>query len=892
MRSYVARLRSRIALALLLVAVASALFLAWGSGAELREGYDEAARSEAVAIARSFEAGYSETDLENPVALQRRIEALRARNPRVEEAWVYARTGHLLLRLASTDRGELRAPIDPAYAGALEGGRIEFREEREGGKHLAELAYPLREGGRRPTAAIALRIDLGARDAALANVVELAVAAAAAAFLLALAMALLMSRAVFGPLRQLRMAAERISGGELETRLHWHRSDELGKLGKAFDRMADSLESNRAEVQGQNARLQLQQGIQTHALKVVERLSAQNESILNSAGQGICGLDREGRAVLINRVAAEMLGYDAHELIGQSLHRLVHHKRPDGSAYPEEECPVSAALREGVVRRASDEVYWRKDGSSFPVEYTATPIIEEGERAGAVVVFDDITERRELERMKDEFTSVVSHELRTPLTSIRGSLGLLAGGVLGPIPEKGRRMLEIAIQNTDRLVRLINDILDVERIQAGKVKMERQHCEAANLMQDSVEAVEAMAHEHGVIIAVSPAKATLWADPDRIVQTLTNLLSNAIKFSPPGASVWLSAEPSEEELMFVVTDAGRGVPEDKLETIFERFEQVDASDSREKGGTGLGLPICRSIVSQHGGRIWATSTVGEGSTFCFTLPMPRHAPPGDEPLTPGAPAVLVCDDDPSVVEVVAALLRQRGYRALSAASGAEALEQAASERPAVILLDLLMPGLSGWATAAALKERRETRDIPIVILSGLAARDTRVPEAEAVDWVDKPIDEESLFGALERALLTASSPCRVLVVEDDLAFAEVLVETFERHGVEALRAATGREAVELSRRFPPDLLVLDLALPDGDGFALADELHRDDGLGACPLVVYTARELDDAERQRLELGETDVLAERSIALQDLEERVLELLDRITDRPTEESSLAE
>ena len=239
--------------------------------------------------------------------------------------------------------------------------------------------------------------------------------------------------------------------------------------------------------------------------------------------------------------------------------------------------------------------------------------------ASVFLAFRDLTRRREVDRLKSEFVSVVSHELRTPLTSIHGSLGLLSSGLLGS--EKGKRMLEIAVNNTDRLIRLLNDILDIEKLESGAVQINRTLCDAADLIRRSSEVMKAMADEHKIIIRGSKEKATIDADCDRIVQCLTNLLSNAIKFSDPGRQVWIKEAVAGNEVRFEVTDQGRGIPAEKRESIFERFHQVDASDSRRKGGTGLGLAITRSIVLQHGGRIWVTSEVGRGSSFFFTIPL-------------------------------------------------------------------------------------------------------------------------------------------------------------------------------------------------------------------------------------------------------------------------------
>ncbi len=252
--------------------------------------------------------------------------------------------------------------------------------------------------------------------------------------------------------------------------------------------------------------------------------------------------------------------------------------------------------------------------------------------ASVFLAFRDLTRRREVDRLKSEFVSVVSHELRTPLTSIHGSLGLLSSGLLGS--EKGRRMLEIAVNNTDRLIRLLNDILDIEKLESGAIHMNRTTCDAGDLIRRSAEVMKSMADEHNITIRVSDVSAAIDADCDRIVQCLTNLLSNAIKFSDPGTSVWISGKVVRDDVQFEVSDHGRGIPEGKRDSIFERFHQVDASDSRRKGGTGLGLAITRSIVLQHGGRIWLTSEAGKGSSFFFTIPLAKAVQPDDASGTP------------------------------------------------------------------------------------------------------------------------------------------------------------------------------------------------------------------------------------------------------------------
>ncbi|HUY13673.1 MAG TPA: PAS domain S-box protein [Terriglobia bacterium] len=356
------------------------------------------------------------------------------------------------------------------------------------------------------------------------------------------------------------------------------------------------------------------------AQEAIENLRLQTEMILNAVGEGICGLDPSGNCTFFNPTAERMTGWKAEELTGKNVHILMHHTHADGSPCHIDECLIRKALTEGVTSRVDDEMFWRKDGTGFPVEYISTPIRnQQGEIHGAVLSFQDITERRAIERLKGEFVSVVGHELRTPLTSIRGALGLLAAGLLAGNPKKMQQMLDIALRSTDRLVRLVNDILDLERMQSGQVLMARSECDAGQLLSQAVETMRMMAEKTSIRLEISASSIQVRADSDRITQVLTNLLGNAIKFSPPGAVVTLSVTQEGDEVKFGVQDQGRGIPADKLETIFERFRQVDASDSREKGGTGLGLAICRTIIQQHGGRIWVESVIGGGSTFYFTL---------------------------------------------------------------------------------------------------------------------------------------------------------------------------------------------------------------------------------------------------------------------------------
>ncbi|MEA2221280.1 MAG: hypothetical protein QOJ35_3906, partial [Solirubrobacteraceae bacterium] len=617
------------------------------------------------------------------------------------------------------------------------------------------------------------------------------------------------------------------------------------------------------------------------ALADGRELSLWNELILDAAGDGIVGTDARGRITFVNPAGARMIGHAPGELRGRDAHKVMHHTRPDGSPYPVRECPTHMALQDGKVRHCDQDLYWRKDGTSFAVEYTCTPIVDGGRILGAVAVFHDISERRELERVKDEFTSVVSHELRTPLTSIRGSLGLLESGVLGPLPDGAQRMIQIAVQNTDRLVRLINDILDLERLDSDAMHLRDCTCDAAQLIAGATEAMLPAAVAADVTLTVDAVPAAFQGDPDRLIQTLTNLIGNAVKFSPPGGTVQISSERRSDEILFSVRDGGRGIPADKLETIFGRFQQIDSSDSRQNGGTGLGLAISRSIVEHHGGRIWALSAPDAGSTFSFSVPA-APGPAGEYTPRPGGAraSVLICDDNAEILEVTGTALEARGFRVILARSGEEAIERAIAERPDAILLDLILPGMSGARTAAALRGHAETRGIPVVALSVLPRSDEELARGRFADWIEKPATPTQLVAALDRAIGPRDDTFRVLCVEGDPTVAGLLGALFGRHAVASFAATDGHGAVELCEHIHPDLIVVDDALPDLDGVQMADWLRLHEHLCAVPIVGFDARDVEDAECDRRSLGAVaQILTKGKVTPEAFQWHVMTLLAR-------------
>jgi PAS domain S-box-containing protein len=358
----------------------------------------------------------------------------------------------------------------------------------------------------------------------------------------------------------------------------------------------------------------------SHERGRAEKLYREQKILLDSVADGIFGLDPDGLVSFANPAAARLLGASPASLTGKPVHDLLH-----GCASLSNQCGEDCALLHAtgslrLLATSSEETLFRVDGSSFRVDYALTPIIDDGRLTGSVFSFRDISQRYALDRLKDEFISTVSHELRTPLTAICGALGLLSFGNLGPVNEKAANLLRIALANSDRLVRLINDILDLDRIQSGRQHFAFRPVQLVQIVRQAIDGMTPVAEAAHVRLIHDSVPVEIVADPDRLLQVLTNLLSNAVKFSPPNATVSILISRGEDGVNLAVVDEGRGIPEEKLEAIFGRFQQVDASDSRQKGGTGLGLAICRTIVQQHTGRIWAERNSGRGSTFRVFLP--------------------------------------------------------------------------------------------------------------------------------------------------------------------------------------------------------------------------------------------------------------------------------
>jgi PAS domain S-box-containing protein len=340
---------------------------------------------------------------------------------------------------------------------------------------------------------------------------------------------------------------------------------------------------------------------------------------VESCPNGMIMVDGGGRIVMVNTETERLFGYAREELLNKPVDLLVH-ERLRGQ-YRRYRDSLDGNLDPRRISTGQNLFGRRKDGSEFPVEVGLNPIkIRDGVLVLSVIV--DITERQRNDRLKDEFVSTVSHELRTPLTSIAGSLGLLAGGAAGQMPERAMRLLKIAHKNSERLVRLINDILDIEKIESGKIELDLKRVDLRELAEQAIEANRGFAQSYGAQIVLDPAAASahVRADADRLVQVITNLLSNAIKFSPPEGEVLVGIECRANDVHLTVRDHGSGIPDEFKSRIFQKFAQADATDARQKGGTGLGLSIVRQIVTLLGGSVGFADAPGGGTIFHVDLP--------------------------------------------------------------------------------------------------------------------------------------------------------------------------------------------------------------------------------------------------------------------------------
>jgi signal transduction histidine kinase/CheY-like chemotaxis protein len=478
----------------------------------------------------------------------------------------------------------------------------------------------------------------------------------------------------------------------------------------------------------------------------------------------------------------------------------------------------------------------------------------------------DTAERlREVDRLKSQFLANMSHELRTPLNSIIGFSRVILKGIDGPVTDQQQEDLEAIHNSGQHLLGLINDILDISKIEAGKMELSFGEVDLEGVIEGVMSTAIALVKDKPVDLQHSVADdlPTIKADERRVRQVLLNLVSNSAKFTEEGfIRVEAELDAAEEQAIVSVIDTGSGIPQEKIEEIFQPFTQVDGSSTRKHGGTGLGLAITNSFVEMHGGELWVESEVGEGSTFYFSLPVEGPSAPEEEEdqaeekqvidatLEEEGKLVLCVDDDEGVLTLFRRYLRKQGYQIVGLTDSSRVLQEAKRLRPYAITLDVMMPEKDGWEVIRDLKEDPETRDIPVIVCSIVSDKEKGMTLG-AADYLVKPIVEDDLIAALDR-LDREEGIHRVLVVDDNEEDRDLLRRMIEaQEDYVVVEAEGGQEAINLIKQSPPHIIILDLMMPEVDGFAVLEVVKTDQSTRHIPVVVVTAKELTAEERQIL-----------------------------------------
>lgn len=587
-------------------------------------------------------------------------------------------------------------------------------------------------------------------------------------------------------------------------------------------------------------------------LRSQQEQATEREAILTSIADGVIVNDTNGTIILINPAAERILGLTRDQLLGKGFRNLFAVFDPRGQ---EEAINAMEILLSPPIPEVSKTFKFNLEMGNRVIHALLSPVLapEQG-FLGVVTVVRDITKEVEADRAKSDFVSTVSHELRTPMTAIKGYTDLIYAGAVGPINAEQQRFLATIKSNTDRLTALINDLLDISRIETGRIRFELQSLQIGEVIADVVNVLanQAEAKHQTLVYEVAAGLPDIMGDRDRLTQVLTNLVSNAIRYTPDGGRVEVRAYSVEKAVRVDVRDTGIGIAPEDIGHIFERFYRASHPIVQETRGTGLGLAIVKMFVEMHGGRVWVESTPGKGSTFTFILPIPvgkeEEGERVSKHLTARIRSVLLVDDDRDAVNLSRKVLEDGGYRVLVLGSGRPVANWVKEKRPDVVVLDLILPDVGGLDVLRELKENPETADVPVIVQS-IVPDDGTAWTLGVKDYLTKPVEREKLLASVEQALTWQG---RVLIVEDDPDTVGLLEATMRQVGFTPLTATDGYEAMAVARRYRPDLILLDLRLPGMDGYEALTHLKRDAVTQTIPIIALSAHVADaDRERNRL-----------------------------------------
>lgn len=612
-----------------------------------------------------------------------------------------------------------------------------------------------------------------------------------------------------------------------------NKNDEIGVLARSYKNLIDQVEEAQANLREMNQNLESMVDERTQALETSE---IRQRSIIQSMADGLITIDEKGIVSMFNLAAEKIFGYQADEVIGQNVKMLMpEHFRFEHDDYLARYHQVGDGNGNVVGPRREVEGQ-RKDGSSFPMDVSISEMTVNSQKVfiGGV---RDITDRKLIDKLKNEFISTVSHELRTPLTSIRGSLGLINSGAMGELPEQTKELLVIAGNNTERLLLLINDILDIQKIESGQITFSFRPLEIMSFVEQAIIENKAYGEQHGVefVIRNRVADCNVMADRDRLMQILSNLLSNAAKFSPKGETVEINvARHAGRILRISVTDHGPGIPEAFQPKLFDKFTQSDSSDTRQKGGTGLGLNITKALIERHGGRIDFVSRKGFGTTFIVELaelidnPQDKGNAPrqlaGDR-----SSCVLIIESDPDIAALEQRILAEAGFHSDIAANIFQARKKIKekADKLKVIILASSLTGHDENSFLDELHEAKETNNIPVVLVSAKiddAKRDLNGAAIGVIDRLQKPIDPDRLIKLVKQFISLDYRP-RVLHVEDERDV-HTLVSMMLEKDCDLSWTTTFEDSVKMLEAEDFDLVLLDIGLPDGSGLDLLEIIEQ------------------------------------------------------------------
>jgi PAS domain S-box-containing protein len=609
---------------------------------------------------------------------------------------------------------------------------------------------------------------------------------------------------------------------------------ELGDLTEDINEMAERLHESRMQIAQQMDDLNYEK----------KRL----ETILASMGEGVVVTDPDYNILLINSPAEALLSVSRLEVTGKNADAILPVKKSELEQIFEDVAGSTSVAP--LVRKFQQKV----------LSILINPIRDEtGELLGSVSLLRDITEQAAIEAMKTEFISIVSHELRTPLTPIKGYIDLIVEGDAGDITEEQANYLHIVQANTDALAALVNDLLDISKIEAGRIDLEIKPIQMETVIQEAVAIHRQALESKGLKINISlpPDLPPVRADRGRVAQVLNNLINNAYKYSNPGGLVSVTALAEGDFLEVAIADTGVGISKEDQKKLFTKFFRAKNPATREAGGTGLGLAISKSIVEKHKGEIWVESQLGKGSAFHFTIPLVVPLPLKEKPRTAtrrDTKRILVVEDETNTAAHLRFLLERVGYRVVLVGSGEEALARIGECQPDLITMDITLPGIDGFETIRLIRENPSLETTPIVIISEIQDEE-KASALEVATSLAKPIDEDKLLENIEKILAEGQ---KILVCDPDAATRQLLEETLLQKGYHLLFVQDGLDLLVQARKNQPQLIIMDLQLSDMDGYEVLRRLNRRPETVDIPVIAMT-NNVEESHIEVIAAGANDLI---------------------------------